>query len=204
MLNADVIEESTEAQSTEEVTITGNFDVKKPTIDWFAIEEFKPESEKGKSEDKYVQQLHLFTNSTLWSILPYSTLFLFFVLCLYIFKYVYIKEKIDKNSIPFQIFILLMIVMNIAPFILIERPQFLYHAFDGVLFAILGLGMLLNSLYLLSRNIRKEYQEYISYTLWVITIFVTVLLIFFFITTLPLIYGFSFHDSMAHTMFQLF
>ncbi|HIQ56657.1 TPA: phospholipid carrier-dependent glycosyltransferase [Candidatus Gracilibacteria bacterium] len=162
----------------------------------------KPNNFQGR----YVQQLHLFTNSTLWSILPYSTLFL--ILLLFIFKIIkyfqkneILEKKFNNYYMSYQIFIIIMILMNIVPFLLVERPQFLYHAFEGVLFGILGLGMALNSLYLFSDYVSKKY---ISNILWGITMFVTILLIIFFIIELPLIYGFPFHDSMAHTMFQLF
>jgi len=159
-------------------------------------------------QDKNVKQLHLFTNTTIWKIIPYSTLFLIISL---LFFWIKNNKNVNNNShkilsnnyISYQIFIIIMIIINIAPFLLVERPQFLYHAFEGVLFGILGLGIALNSLHLLEIY-NQNISHIINYILWTITIIVTILLIIFFVITLPLIYGFPFHDSMAHAMFKLF
>jgi dolichyl-phosphate-mannose--protein O-mannosyl transferase len=108
----------------------------------------------------------------------------------------------NKNYFIFSFFIIFITLINIIPFVLIERPQFLYHAFECVLFAILGLALSLKTIYFIPNDIISENSK--NNILWGFTAFITILLFIFFIIELPLIYGFPFHDSMAHSMFQLF
>ncbi len=154
--------------------------------------------ENTQCRDVYQKQLHLLPNNFVWKILPFSTFLLGIIILAFAIRYSYVLfVKHQKAEMPSALYFFLfaMIIANIAPFVLIERPQFLYHAFEYVLFAMLGFGGVLS---FISNNGSKKY------ILWFLAGAIIVPLFIFFIIELPLIYGFSFHDCMGKTMFNLF
>lgn len=154
--------------------------------------------ENDVCRDVYQQQLHLFPNSFVWTLLTFSTLFLGIVLCMLLARnvwYWFQKKELEYDGIWNGVFIVVMTLANILPFVLIHRPQFLYHAFEGVLFALLGLSL---SLYFIFKALPWKN------VLWIVFGAITTALVLFFVIELPLIYGFSFHDCYGKSLFGLF
>lgn len=156
-----------------------------------------PTSEQCR--EVFQQQLHLFPNTFLWKILPFTTLLLGLIFCIACIRNV--RSWIQKEKIPHAEYwkwgmITLAIVANILPFVLIERPQFLYHAFEGVLFAILGFVLVI---LLITENLPHKNKIQ-----WGIFGFLCTLSVLYFVIEIPLVYGFPFHDCVGQSLFRVF
>lgn len=151
----------------------------------------------------YIQQLHLFSNSYVWGLLFLSTLF-GLVLSIFLFFVRYygfnsssddqlLSEQKNMSLISWEAgLVFIMILANILPFVGIDRPKFLYHAFEAVLFAMVFFGIIIAQL---------EYWSTGKKILRIGSIIFSIFLGIYFFWHSPLIYGFSFPDSWGQSLF---
>lgn len=171
------------------------------------IKKYVSDTNTDQKNDTYIQQLHLFSNHIVWSLLPYSTIILgillisFTILC-YKRKNTHLHNTCNPYYVSSHVFIMFMAIINILPFIFIERPKFLYHAFESVLFGLLGLALVLNSLFLLIEEYTSIQKTLLIRIQWGITIIGAICCFLFFLFELPIIYGFPFHTSISQTLFK--
>lgn len=135
------------------------------------------------------QQIHLFANPVLWRIFAFLPFLGFIVLIIEIIKYIITRKEETPHTLHWTYAILgiqLMALANIIPFVLIERPQFLYHAFEWAMFSLLLFGTLLAYLF-----------QYIP-QVWryVFMGMIMGMVLVFFVVELPLMYGFSYPECL--------
>lgn len=166
------------------------------TRDW-ANQAIPAESSFYTAGTVWQQQIHLFPNPIFWRI--YFALS-FVAIALLIWEGILWivsrkrKEPYDTDWIFGISGMLIMALTNIIPFVLIERPQFLYHAFEWALFSLLLLGMILG-------YAMKKIPQWIVYG--ILGVLAGGALVFF-ILEMPLFYGFSFPECVAPVLFEAF
>lgn len=162
----------------------------------------------------FQQQIHLFPNVYIWKTLPFFTLFLGSILFLSLIWYSLPLSSrapehtstqplmsrlsafftpITPHTLGVWSVVFLGITINILPFVFIDRPQFLYHAFTSVLFSFLAVGIAL--------GIITHYLPFKNAIRWAIFGFITTLCLYYFLRELPLIYGFSFDECIGSHLF---
>ncbi len=141
------------------------------------------------------QEIHLFSNPLLWKMATLSTFFLL-LFSLYFFRknqktpFLKNSEKAeDLGIIGFSV------LLNILPFVFISRPEFLYHAFEGLVLAIIGMGLLFQVF--LENFSSQKIQKFLR--IFLLTS-VTLYMAYFFASKLPIIYGFPFPASMSSSI----
>ncbi len=141
---------------------------------------------------QWTQQIHLFPNPVLWRIFAFAPIF---ALLLIVWESI-AQWKTPREKRSFKWLYILsgmsaMALANILPFVMIARPQFLYHAIEWATFSLLLWSCIIAYI---SKYVPK-------WMLWVtVGIFGGGALVFF-IVEMPLMYGFSFPECLAPILF---
>lgn len=145
------------------------------------------------------QQIHLFPNPAWWTLFTAThiiALLILFSEIVYRLWYFVQKKETQMPWLPIVIAGMLgMTLSNILPFVFIDRPQFLYHAFEWALFSLLLFALVL------SYFMKLLPYKYLWYGIF---LGLGLLSLLFFVWEMPLIYGFPFPECISDVLFKGF